>query len=361
MSDNIDVTREIMKSPIITVLMPVYNGEIYLREAIESILNQTFTFFEFLIVNDGSTDNSENIILSYTDRRIRYIKNDENLKLIATLNKGLNQAQGKYIARMDADDISMFNRLELQLKFMESHPEIGLLGSNILEFSNDVNKSTKIKFKETHHEIKFKLFFDTHFPHPAAFIRKSILDKYNLNFNLDCLHAEDYDLWNRIAKHTQLHILQDYLVAKRTHEDQISKVHRRFQIDKVDQIRMNMISEIFSIDEEKLIGLFTKYINGQLPKSKKETRILLEYISYLFEKNREKKHYNNELWESFCQKAFWHILSSNTKFGIEFYFTYRDHNLIIQQNLSKSLRFKWFIKSFLNVSISQPKIFYAEQ
>jgi glycosyltransferase involved in cell wall biosynthesis len=350
-----------LKNPNITVLMPVYNGEEYLREAIESILNQTYSNFEFIIINDGSNDSSEEIILSYHDERIRYIKNEQNLKLIASLNKGIDLANGKYIARMDADDISMPNRLESQFNFMESNPEIGLLGSNILEFTNDVNKSTKINFNESHDEIKFKLFFDTHFPHPAAFIRKSILDDNNLRFDPECLHAEDYDLWNRIAQHTKLHILQDYLVAKRSHVDQISYIHRRFQIEKVDQIRKKIISEMFSIEDEETINLFTKYINGDLPKGREQTRFILKFISFVHEKNLDKKYYKHELWESFCQKALWHILSSNTKFGLEFYLKYRGHKLILQQNLSKSLRFKWFIKSFLKVSISQPKIFYAEQ
>ena len=108
-----------MSKPLVSVLMAVYNGEKYLLEAIESILNQTYTNFEFLIINDGSTDSTEEIILSYSDQRIRYIKNEQNLKLIASLNKGLDLAKGKYIARMDADDISLPDRLEKQVNFLE--------------------------------------------------------------------------------------------------------------------------------------------------------------------------------------------------------------------------------------------------
>jgi len=98
--------------PLISVIMPVFNGEKYLSLAIESILEQTFTDFEFIIINDGSTDDSEKIILSYQDRRIRYIKNKENLNIGRTLNKGIDLAKGKYIARMDCDDISLPNRFE---------------------------------------------------------------------------------------------------------------------------------------------------------------------------------------------------------------------------------------------------------
>ena len=110
--------------------MSVYNGEKYLREAIESILNQTFTDFEFLIVNDGSTDSSLEIILSYPDERIRVIRNDRNIGLTKSLNKALQQAKGEYIARQDADDISLQNRFEEQLIYLEKHPEVALLGTS---------------------------------------------------------------------------------------------------------------------------------------------------------------------------------------------------------------------------------------
>ena len=116
-------------NPLVTVLMPVYNGEKYLKEAIESILNQTFKDFEFLIINDGSTDNSVKIIQSFNDLRIRLIHNESNIGLIKTLNKGLKLSNGKYIARMDCDDVSLPKRLSVQINFMEKHPEIGVCGS----------------------------------------------------------------------------------------------------------------------------------------------------------------------------------------------------------------------------------------
>ena len=105
---------ENIKQPKITVLMPVYNAGKYLREAIDSILNQSFSDFEFLIINDGSTDNSKNIIESYNDQRIKFIENDKNSGVIFSLNRGLDLAKGGYIARMDADDISLRDRLKIQ-------------------------------------------------------------------------------------------------------------------------------------------------------------------------------------------------------------------------------------------------------
>ena len=118
-----------MNEPMVTVLMAVYNGEKFLKEAMESILTQTFTDFEFLIINDGSTDNSVKIIEEFNDPRIRLIHNEKNLKLIASLNKGISLAKGKYIARMDCDDISMPYRLEKEVDFLENSLEYGLVGT----------------------------------------------------------------------------------------------------------------------------------------------------------------------------------------------------------------------------------------
>ena len=121
--------------PRVSVLMSVYNTEEdFLRDAIKSILNQTFTDFEFLIINDGSKNNAEEVILSFNDDRIKYILNEKNLGLIDSLNKGLSLAQGEYIARFDSDDISSNKRLEKQVEFMDKNPNVGLLGTQYESF-----------------------------------------------------------------------------------------------------------------------------------------------------------------------------------------------------------------------------------
>ena len=153
-----------MKQAQVTVLMPVYNAEQYLREAIGSILHQTFTDFEFIIINDGSTDRSEEIIKSYTDTRIRYYKNESNLKLIATLNKGFDLAGGKYIARMDADDISLPNRLQLQFELMEKNPEVGLCGTWFENFTEE-EPTGVAKYSPDHETICFTHLYQIHLSH----------------------------------------------------------------------------------------------------------------------------------------------------------------------------------------------------
>ena len=164
-----------MNMPMISVIMPVYNGEKYLCEAIDSILNQTYTDFEFIILNDGSTDKTEEIILSYDDPRIVYVKNETNLQIVKTLNKGIALAKGKYIARMDADDISLPERFEKQLKFMEQYPSIDVCGT----WMRIIDKPKQVwTYPEKHEEIKAQLLFNTPLSHPTLIIKKSFFNDF---------------------------------------------------------------------------------------------------------------------------------------------------------------------------------------
>lgn len=239
-----------MTSASVTVLMPVYNGEMYLREAIDSILNQTFTEFEFLIINDGSIDNSEAIILSYDDSRIRYEKNETNLKLIATLNKGIELANGKYIVRMDADDISALDRIEKQVEFMEENPDVGLCGTWFTSFGHGIEQL--IKYKEHHDEILFKMFYQCHFCHPSLIIRKKVFEGLKSPFNPHYIHAEDYELYFQLSKKWKFHNLQESLLKYRIHNFSISKQYEGVQKENSLKIKKLFFSRIqTNISEEE--------------------------------------------------------------------------------------------------------------
>ena len=205
--------------------MSVYNGEKYLSEAIESILNQTFKDFEFLIINDGSTDSSREIILSYDDYRIKLIENDNNIGLTKSLNKGVDIACGKYIARMDADDISMPERLEKQVDFMENHEDIAVCGScatiingNDIEYSSFINP-------ETSSEIKVALFFFNPIAHPTAMIRKDVLNAIG-NYDPYFEKTQDYNLWYRIyLEDYDFYNFQEKLLIYRNHKTNITNTN----------------------------------------------------------------------------------------------------------------------------------------
>lgn len=207
--------------PKISVIMPAYNAEKYIAEAIESILGQTFGDFEFIILNDCSTDRTEEIIRSYTDSRIVYLKNEQNMGVAATLNRGLSVAKGEYIARMDADDISLPERFEKQVAFLDKDPAVAVLGTGLERF--DASGSLGILQPATDPEqMHIDLLFSCGLAHPSVMMRASAvreLGGYDLAFE----GLEDYELWCRVARKYQVTTLPEVLLRYRIHSAQVTK------------------------------------------------------------------------------------------------------------------------------------------
>lgn len=214
----------------ISVIMPVYNAQRYLSEAIESILTQTFRDFEFINVNDGSTDSSLEIIQRFQekDSRIRII-NQSNQGVTKSLNNAIHLAQGKYIARMDADDVSLPTRLEKQCQYMEAHPEIAVCGSRalIIDDNGDVIKKDRIFC--THEKIEHRhLAGKCSMKHPSVIIRADVLREVN-GYNEELPYAQDFDLWLRIGEIGKIENLPDVLIKYRRNVDSISYMKKREQ------------------------------------------------------------------------------------------------------------------------------------
>ena len=182
----------------VTVLMPVYNGEKYLKEAIESILDQSYKEFELLIIDDGSADGTASIIKSYNDARIRLLTNSKRLKLSGALNRGIQEARGNLIARMDADDIARPERLATQVAFLHDNPAIGICGTWVKRFGSV--KSTVDKNPSGSDEIRAYALFECPFTHPSVMFRKNLFVSHELRYNGDFYPTEDYELWTRAVQ-----------------------------------------------------------------------------------------------------------------------------------------------------------------
>ncbi|WP_099610792.1 glycosyltransferase [Vibrio fujianensis] len=229
-----------MSSPKISVVMSVYNGEKYLGEAIDSILKQTFSDFEFIIINDGSTDKTLEIIKSYMKKDDRIVLvSRENKGLIVSLNEGLDLAKGQYIARMDADDISIKSRFEKQIEFLDSNPDIGVCGTWVEVFGENI-KSKKWKMPTQDPDLKAKLTFSVPFAHPTVMIRKKVIDKYKINYDLGYKDAEDYKFWVDFSKYTLFSNVPEILLRYRYHQESISRVAD----NKENKERFEIISKI---------------------------------------------------------------------------------------------------------------------
>ena len=222
--------------PKVSVIMPVYNRqEKWLREAIESILNQTFSDFEFIILNDGSTDeNVEKVITSYDDKRIVFINNKYNQGFIGALNQCLDVAQGEYIAKMDSDDISLPERLEKQVNYLNTHPDIGLVGAGYRAFDK-ADHSLILK------ENVFLLDMLKECCTTLFLARRSIIAQNNLRFRKEFIHAEDYDFYARFMRYANIANLQEVLYLYRWHGENVSIKESDLQQQSANKIRKYII------------------------------------------------------------------------------------------------------------------------
>jgi glycosyltransferase involved in cell wall biosynthesis len=220
-------------TPRVSVLMSVYDGEKYLREAIDSIVAQTFKDFEFVIINDGSTDRTAEILNSYDDSRMRIINNPTNLGLPASLNHGLGVAVGEYIARMDADDLSLPERLSKQVTYMDAHPEIAASGTWAKDIDADGHEFGErcLPFGE---RMKYEFWRPSPIVHPSAIIRRSHLG--SLRYDIRLPHAQDYDLWLALKARHELGNLPEFLLLYRVHPASITSRHRGGQIRSTHEI-----------------------------------------------------------------------------------------------------------------------------
>ncbi len=224
--------------------MPVYNGALYLKQSIESILEQTISNFEFIIINDCSTDNSLDIINAYAkvDPRIKVFSNSSNLGLVRTLNYGIELCNGEYIARMDADDISMPDRLQKQVAYLKSNTDIVACGTAIEIIDGDGIVKKKIIHPVHPDDLKSRLFFYTAVQHPSVMIRSNVLNEFLYSSNFT--KTEDYELWNRIVFLHNMANLEDFLLKYRVHGLNVSVVSSIEQKDQIKLVQSSLLKRL---------------------------------------------------------------------------------------------------------------------
>lgn len=238
------------RKPKVSVIMPAYNVERYVGEAIESILNQTFTDFEFIILNDGSTDNTPAIIKEYAkkDKRIKFIDNKTNKGFIASLNECLDVAQCEYIAKMDSDDISKPTRLAKQVDFLEKHPDYGMVGCGWQAFQDDncscINPP-EVRVADFLFGCKTTIFV----------ARRKIIEQYHLRFDSNYFAAEDMDFYSRFARYAKIHNLQEVLYLYRVHKSNISTKKADIQAETTKKIQCDVARFLFG--DELVIKKYT--------------------------------------------------------------------------------------------------------
>jgi len=242
-----------LQSKLVSVIMPVYNGQKYLLEAINSILTQTYFNFEFIIINDGSTDDTSRILSSVKDPRIMVVNFEKNKGIVEALNHGIRLASGEFIARMDADDIALPIRLSRQVEAFIKHPQWLVCDSDY--YLLDGAKKSESKSNWHGDALKLTLIFSTCFCHPSVMMR-NIFSKTNIAYNKEFKHVEDYKLWTDLAGLGQFGHIEEPLLLYRMHPKQVSNIYQDTQLQQSKIIRRTYLSNLgLKMSEETLSGI----------------------------------------------------------------------------------------------------------
>lgn len=286
-------------SPRISVLMPVYNTATFLKEAVDSVLNQTFKDFELIVLNDCSPDNSEEILDTYADDRIVRYRGQQNVGLANILNVGIRMARGELIARMDSDDISLPQRFEKQVHYLDAHPSVDLVSAGMKRFGD----SDAVMIRESDIEdVKFVALSHSPVLHSSSMWRKNQFLKYDLFYRQEMVPLEDYDLWTRALAHGLVLVnISDILYLYRTHASQVTRVNKDWS--KSEIISSNYIKSVFPGIGDKCIKEFSSFWRVMDPKEVKRIGLEIEDENNkagFFDKNklhsRLRRYYQNRLF-----------------------------------------------------------------
>jgi glycosyltransferase involved in cell wall biosynthesis len=281
--------------PLISVLMPVYNGEKYLGESIESILNQTFSNFELIIINDGSTDHTPQILQKYAakDERIR-LYNQSNSGVTASLNNALNYAKGEYFARMDHDDISYPNRFEVQIDFLNKNLDVGLVSTNCIHINSEGRKFNKAYYQDSLDsiQVKWELFWENPIIHPSVMGRIELIRSLG-GYPIQYDHLEDYALWIQLAKSSKLFVLRQPLIYLRKHDYNTSKVGLDILINTTIELAQNTLVNEFNYSPSKRSICIIQNFWPHPPATSAEVEESISFISYAYGKFIDKYRLND--------------------------------------------------------------------
>ena len=298
-----------LKSGLVSVIMSNYNTpEEYLRESIESILNQTYSHIEFIIVDDCSTDNSLNVIKSYKDARIVLIENTENLGLTKSLNKALKQAKGEFVARMDADDISLPTRFEKQVAFLKQNSDVIVCGTWRENFG-DNTYTVKLSIPDRETYRIYQMF--SNFPgicHPSAMFNNTLLKKYKIEYNENYIYAQDYRMWISCSACAECANYPEVLLKYRVHSKAISSAKVDIQEDCAKRIMQEQLDKLGLVLPSNWKVIHNDFFLGRkeyLPEQR-------EWIKNIISANKKRKVYDHKLlqdllWKKWAETTYFQL------------------------------------------------------
>ncbi len=302
--------------PDISVILPVYNAEQYLEDSINSLQHQSVDDFELIVINDGSTDNTAAVIhqLQKEDPRIKGLTNRTNIGIARSLNRGLKRAKGRYIARQDADDISLPRRFEKQKGFLDGHQDVGVVGSAMTIIDGLGNQIRLYRQPETDMQIRFRLLFNCPFVHTSVMMRRSVIQQNSLFYDTGYSHAEDYQFWTRFLRVSTGYNFQTPLVKYRLTRGGVSSANPAKQADNAERISLSQLAFLdgglqLSIKEKAvMLELYRRYLVKPCPELSRHERRVVPALYKLLTRFMEKHQCRDNVLSAFRD-----FLSENLK------------------------------------------------
>ena len=284
----------------ISVIMPVYNTTTeYLKESVNSILSQTYQNIEFIIIDDGSTDDTQSYLQSIEDERIKLVRNSKKLGITKSLNIGLRMAKGKYTARMDSDDISLPLRLERQYAYMEKHPDVIACGTKVEYFGEQRGIHGSIIDNMERYRVKM-LFVNPGPFHPTVMYRNDLLKRFNILYDEKLEYAQDYGMWKTIINYGKISVINETLLRYRIHKKQVTSEHRETQIRCDQVVQRELLLELLGSITDDEMNMHYYHSTGYY----REASIgpdILRWYKRLISANREKRLYDQKELERYIE------------------------------------------------------------
>lgn len=335
-------------STLVTVIIPAYNVERYIGACLQSILDQTHTHQEILVVNDAATDSTLNVVQQFNDSRIRVIQNETNLGLAASVNKAIQQAKGVYIARMDADDVAHPQRLQKQVDYLNQHPNVSIVGSAM----QSIGYSTYVhQFPQTHEACKAQLLFNVCFGHPTVLIRKSLFEKpENLYREELRQYSEEYELWCRLVDHVRFANVPEVLLDYRTFEPAEKNEAEQKRRANSFLIRKNFIAAQWGEQAESDYVLHDNICNLRKAETVSELNTWINWLERCVLLNDNKKTFDPQSLQYELSKRAFELRYSNRHLGIKNLSAwYSKQNLLTAFTPSWKQQLKFMIRSLFKV------------
>ncbi len=327
--------------------MAVFNGSRYVRKAIESILKQSFSNFELIIINDCSTDETDSIIRSFSDPRIRVLTNSKNLGLPLTLNRGLKESRYEYIARMDVDDISHPERLDKQVDFLDAHPGTGICGTWIQLFED--GKEEAIRYPTDSASIKSSLLFSSSIAHASIMARRDIILQNKLAYSNDYPCAEDYELWVRCSKVTEFYNIPEVLYYYRLHPGQETQKNAGRKTVSTEKVRLNQIRDLGINPTDEELSLHSSLARFSYVSTWCFVEKSRSWLHKLYYANLQVRSYPEEAFDRMLADRWFDICYNARNLGFWTFIQFMKSPLQKHTSLKSLAKLKFGLKSLMRV------------